>query len=624
VTAFALCLVFVLSLANPILSHFENSFSAVPEFPISNRSWKALFENSTSTRPPPELSISLITFESENLLELFRLAQGKSFWIGTNVRVEQVPEEIRKSGGVLIVGHVNGSFQAFVNGNLRKISDGLDYIPTEIPITAEDLSSPSLEVALRVNHNLGSTFPVAINMPYTTGLFTYQSERNLRDLWTVILVLLPISFSVMFALSGALFLCLWLNVRNRNEFCVFGLFLVCLSFTQLRTWGAIKHGVPRTDTYLLDFCLRLFEGTLAGFLGAAYSRSRISVYLAIAFLGACFGIVLFRSCTLQSDLILASSILAQNYVPLGFSIGALLCFSQFLVGKIDGFPKMSLAKSRTRVQRLGQFSAMIFALGFLYYVQAKGILAPNQQVYFHRPAQFILTALLGWFLLRDMRSFDILQERSYVSRLHDPTRDSSIADGYLLEVDIKGSSLLYELSAKLTHAKEIPTLWNEAAIATVHTFGGEILTTEGDSFRAFFEGNDQCLRAILACIGEVKRIGVNFLGLDSSIEFRATLVPGSIKAIYKELGGKLYQDFEHAPGSSCFKEAARILQTEKAAALEGSILVVQDGLWDKVSPKPNFLNVKKYTSLDVRDVGHQRLVYIQVTSKIEGDLKIAV
>lgn len=158
----------------------------------------------------------------------------------------------------------------------------------------------------------------------------------------------------------------------------------------------------------------------------------------------------------------------------------------------------------------------------------------------------------------------------------------------------------------------------------MHTFGGEILTTEGDSFRAFFEGNDQCLRAILACIGEVKRIGVNFLGLDSSIEFRATLVPGSIKAIYKELGGKLYQDFEHAPGSSCFKEAARILQTEKAAALEGSILVVQDGLWDKVSPKPNFLNVKKYTSLDVRDVGHQRLVYIQVTSKIEGDLKIAV
>ena len=624
----ALLAVVLVGFHEPIINYISSTFSAHATITVPREKWQVLYEGGPScdtkatcfaSPEKDDLWQAKDTLGDDTYLGKARAMQGKRFWVGLKVDPEGVKQIRKLEATSLVIGHINAGFNLYVDGDLRLSGDGNDYLPIVLKFGRAELNRDRpLKIALEVNHNLGSVFPVAAGLPEATGFFSPGGERDFRNKWVFKMIIRPVLFAAVALLSAIAFIGLWLNVTGRSEFLTFGLFGACLCSIQVLAWGNIKYFSERSALYKTELLLRVFEGVLAGLLGLTYSRSKVEFQFGLTAIGIFLFLIMFRSSILPSDIFFADAFVGKMLVPFCFIFGGFTCFTQAIKGSQDGFKGGSNKRQLERIQRLNQFGSILLILGFVYFVDSYN-LGPKGVAVWMRPVQFLLTAVIGAFLFRDFREFDLLQQTSHQSKFHDPTSSRQhIIQGFLLDVDMKGSSKLYDFSASLGLVKEIPTAWTEAAIQTISSAGGEILTTDGDAFRAFFEGSNQdILHTIFGALINLKQMTIEFESDNFKIEFRGAILGGGIQPTYKELNGKRYEDYNNAPGETCFKDASRYLKEEKKLNLPFTVIVMDTKiLKDYVfSSAFTLVECNKYL---VDDVGERDLTFIRIDPKINN------
>lgn len=607
---FCLAGLFCYSFGRPLRDYISSLSTGAPAFALSKSEIKVLYDSNCGAACEKLWKASSTLADSDFYSQARKIAGGK-FWLGTQITPAALAQAKAASAHTLVLGRINAGFRIFVNGNLVAQGDGKDILPTSISLSDSELSqSHAVRVAIEIHHNLNSVYPVAINEPSPeAGLYAASAARSFQDRKILLVVIRPIALAVAAFFCGLTFFALWLNVRERNEFFLFSLFAFCLFSIQIMSWNNIAARMPREGYYSVMLLFRVAEGMSLGFLGLSYARARVRSYVLLSLLGlGCWAASLLLA-ELKSDLYFSGLFAANTFVPFAFLYGAFACLTQGEIGRRDRF-NMPKAKAEIRIRRLRQFASLMIILGALYLNDTHKLFSLGTAAYWDRPIQFALVCLIGAFLLRDFRQFDILQEKTHISRFHQPGAETAV-HGVLLELDMKNSSRLYDLSAQEGHAKELPSIWNEAAVQIAATAGGEILTTEGDAFRAFFE-DPFPVESILRVLAEIEALSTS---LPYPVEFRATLVKGGIKPVYKELNGKLFEDYDHAPGETCFKDASRYLREEKKLGFSGSVIVAEASLLMEL---PSGFHLLKTEKLSVADVGQRELSFVRISRRLRA------
>lgn len=616
VNAITICVLlslFFIKFGGALVIYADRTFGYEPTQSIPKSEWKVLYSEDCGPKCE-NLWRSKDSLSDTNFYEQVSKQKGKVFWVGLELDENKIKNAREANAVHLLLGRINSSFSIYVDGAERLSGNGKDILPISLPLGKNDLKN-HLKISLRISHDLGSAYPVAINDPsQDAGFYRNADIGAAKDFYYFMGVLRSILLGGAALLASVLFFFLWLNVRQRNEFFVFSAFTFCLFSIQLLSWVNVGVMLPRESLYETNFQFRMLEGTLATFLGLSYARARPGAYFLVTTLAIVVFLAMERSGLLVKTFHGISLAIGQLYVPICFTLGAVACFSQSSLVRTRGFKEMSYEKLNRRCQRLNQFALFLLFLGAIYAFEVfrLGNLS-GFAAYWYRPLQFTLVFLMGGFLLRDYREFDLMLERAHISRFHDPTGDQPVAvHGLLLEIDMKDSSRYYESEARLANGKELPSLWNEAAVQIASLRGGEILATEGDAFRAFFEHPADGSN-ILTALTEIKQMSRDFLMAPQSINFRATCVKGSILPVYKEINGKLFEDYEHAPDSTCFKDSSRFLREEKKQLFGSSksVLVIETALLEKQTIPSKWKGLKT-EKLSVPDVGDRELTFIEI------------
>lgn len=610
--AATLLVLFVTKFGAFFSDYLSRTFHYRPDVALPKSKWKVLLEDECGLKCR-NLWASDMTLQSPNFYALASERKQKKFWVGVSIDDAERQEALSKKALHIFLGRLNAPFRILVNERERASGNGCDSLPISLPLGTDDFNS-QLRIAIEINHSLGSSYPIAINYPNEdAGIYTHDGIGDVREFYLFISTISALGLGISALIAAILFFFLWLNVRQRKEFFAFSAFSLCLFSVQLLAWSKVSGSMPRQFFYEAALTYRILEGILAAFLGFSYARIRTWPFMLIC-LG---GLVMFFAMEIRainSSSFMETSIFAGKvFTPLCFFAGAFACFSQSLIGKNVGFSGMSQDKQKHRSSRLEQFSILLVALGTLYAIESFRLGGfSGFTAYWQRPIQFTLLLMVAGFLLRDYRDFDFLLEKAHLSKFHKPTGGApKPIYGMLLEVDMKGSSKYYEDDARLANGKELPTLWNEAAIQIAASHGGEILATEGDAFRAFFEKPIDP-NSVYRVVEEIEKFGKNLS--ENSIFFRATCISGAILPVYKELNGRLLEDYEHAPGSACFKEASRYLREEKrlSGGIWRSTLVVEKALAVN-SPPPAHWKSLQTEKLSVPDVGDRELTFYSIS-----------
>jgi hypothetical protein len=388
------------------------------------------------------------------------------------------------------------------------------------------------------------------------------------------------------------------------------------------TWGGIWLGQDRTITYHLDLWLRLLEGMFGAFVGLAYARVRTRVFVALFALTALQFALAQAAIHDSGALLVWGQIIAQWHVPLCFALGGLACLAKACLGAESGYFTMPRNKVPLRMARLMYFSFFLFLIAAVYADQAAGILKSSFLTVWYRPIQNLLLTTLGIFLMRDYLDFYRRQRVTHQSRFHDLlAKEQGIFHGFLVSIDLKRSSALYDLSASLGMSVKIPTIWCSEAAELVERSGGAILSTDGgDALYAFFYGGQAFAQAAAAVVAlEAKsREMTETLPQPLPMKFRASIVYGGIKPIYRDILGKKREDYEDAPGETTFKDAARIRDEEKKVAMaQDSVLVIERKFLEGATCPE--LELALTASVPVRDVGMRELCFLRVGARHAED-----
>ncbi len=616
----SLLLTVTVGFAEPVERFFNNYYDISPEVPTPRARWKVLFpsqissENQIHRNPigaPAELWSNSSTLADSNHFSQVRMAANRIFWTGIDLNTQERSIAGKANATQFVVGHLNASFRLFVNGHLRFSGDGRDYLPIMISLAPLDLENET-KVEIEVTQNLDSARPIVVDSPVTNGLFTVEKVRSLRDRWIFLLVMRPLAFGLAALLSCIAFTSLWLSVRDRNEYFLFGMYTLCLFAIQMTYLGAVKHGLHRAVAYQLDTALFIIEGTLAAMIGLSYARVRVLAYVVVLFIASIFTVVVLRSAQSGSDYLFLGQFIAKYFVPSCFLLGSIACISQASFGRAYKFSGMPKQKLERRIGRLQAFAYLNGFLGLVYVFSAQNIVTVDAFAVWHRPVQYLIVTLMGFFLFRDYREFDVFQQKVATSKFHDPLAiEQKIVTGYLLALDLKKSSALYDLSAQLALPKKIPTQWCELATEIVELKGGAKLSSAGDSLIAFFEGDgEEELASAVSSLLAIQRLSGEFSQYSTNVFFRGGITKASIRPIYKKVSRKLYEDYEDGPGETCFKNLMRIMDTEKdLGAEQQSILVVEKSISPIVA---KFAALTKKKKLLVRDVGEKELHYFDL------------
>lgn len=616
---------------DPISSYLSETFSAKPTLSTPSPRWFVAFSQVSNCsklsycKAAGEISSiwkSSLRLSDKNHFAEVRKPENRIFWVGLNLLEPDLKAARETGANVLVVGYLNAAFRLFVNGELRSEGDGRDYLPISVILSPGDLdNSKGIFVTLEVTQTLGSARPIVVDAPYVNGLFTQTDFRNLRDFYIYELIIRPLALGLAAILSALAFLSLWLSVRDRNEYFLFAIYTLCLFAVQIMSWGSIKHTMDRGAWYQLDMTLRVLEGLSAALVGISYARLRVGAYLWIFFYGAMVTLLMHRSSSIGSDFLYLSQYIGIYFVPSCFALGALACITQASFGKRQGFSRMSNRKQKLRVERLVSFATLNAALAFAYFIGAQKIVTIAASAFWYRPVQYLLVALTGFFLFRDFREFDFTQQKVASSKFHDPlAKEQQVIRGYLLAMDLKKSSRLYDLSARLGLATKIPTLWCESATEIVEGLGGSKISSAGDSLIAFFEGEDlQVFENTLDALKKISAIGHEYQQYGGIACFRAGVINAGIRPIYKKVFRKMYEDFEDGPGEASFKNLMRILDTEKLHGFgEKSVLVLESITALEIA---SHLPLLKREKLLVRDVGTKELFYLDLDVASQNEAK---
>ncbi len=527
--------------------------------------------------------------DSDEYWNWIETTRPHEYWLGLTVDSQELERVLDLEANYLLLGYYYSSYQLWIDGEnyeTRGIfeKDG----PIEVVLSRERLSSGQpLRIAIRlfdITHGLRVDFPIKrANSDFFTGA---RVERYLRwssfegqtKHWM---------FFAIYLVFGLLFFVVWQADSHKREYWVATVFCFISATLNLFYLDGIDRILQIQVWYRIYASLVFGEIATILLLGFALKRASMSTLvkggIATCALALCLSLFL-------QNLVVAQHVLSylQTFgIPFAWIAVAILLFREHYRNDLR----------RTEKQYLLLFMAFWSMLCALTQtIDGYHASFPFIELNWSRLLNlFPLFHLLSYF----GRSFLVQSEivsRSPLSQFHQRTILPKELWGYLLSIDLKRSELIYREGAKHEQGGTwvsiiISHLWSLAA-----TKKATVLQSEGDSLALFFPDESKVqLQDILHLLCEmdevVERIFSQMressieLSLESPLRFRAALVEGRVKPIWREVDQRRYPAWIEAGSENVFVIASRLHQFEKDCleVQNASTLVVLENLRNRLA-----------------------------------------
>ena len=560
---------------------------AKPLIALEFQDWKVLLESKHGSCSPQRiqagrcrfdeifsdiLSSPLTRADKDYRSTLDRQPPDK-YWVGTSLE----PARFANIGDdplVLVIGFYLGSYEVWIDGELAGRGDFVNFtLPQTFTVPASKLRSSGLKIAVRILPDKAWGSPDQ-SLAWKAGGFFTQATIDLRFRW--------FNFqndtrnSVPFALFLLFSLVFWSAFGTKSssyDYAVaaqLSLVLALLAFTG----SDLSTRVLSTPAYyrLLNTLMALeafFIYRLA--VGILRSERKIPTRIALGLLYSSVAGLFYIPFQWQQ---VSAEIFNAYLLPTVYAI----CCSM-VVWRLVVVSRSDLRPSRERLQLLG-----LVALGF-------GLTALSYFSAGHRSYETSASRYVNLFTLLVIVRF-LAQEFHRTSRLIESTPISpyhkgevlppSIA-GWILFVDLKRSERWFRRGAQLNKGGDLVSAVLSHLWQAVSRAGGQVMQTEGDSLIALFPNDTP--EAALASVRDMQdsldqlreRFSEAFGKFDEKLAFRAALVKGTVRPIWRQVDGVRIPAWIDAEDSSSLLDAARLLEVGRELEKEesGSILTVE-------------------------------------------------
>jgi hypothetical protein len=554
--------------------------------------------------------------------------KGKKFWLGLEITPAEAAHAFAEHAAVFEIGFINGSYRIFNNGILGAEGTGAEYIPAFLHIPLDQLNrSEPIFIAIELDHNLNSRVPAWFGAQDANGLYTFNGANSVRGYWYFVIGYVQIGLASCASLLALIFASLWLSCRTKVEYFYFSAYLFVFFMILVLQSGPIKYGLNRDLWYPIDFWLRIAEGCAGCLLGAAFSRTKKRYFHSIIIFGIAIGTSVYLSAPHNVDINRLSFWLAKWFVPPMFTVGGVCCFVQAFYLRRERPKLINDEVLRVRIFRLFAFGLSLALLGSFYYAQASLLNSDSTalNLFLHRPSQFGILLLIGFYIFLDYQHREQIFSITQRSPFHHPLgKTAEPVFGFLLALDLKGSSSIMNYTAEHGLSVRATTVWNAQIGKLMHSHGGFKVADEGDGLKVFFQGPEtQALLEKIAksacdAVGYSRELEKTFklnsmMPDDSSLCFRSGLVWGGINPIWKDFVGVKSPEWEDAPGFTTFKDVQRIMDCEKQLSSnnrsEFTLLILSSKIPAYCAANSRACRLQ----LKIKDLGDRELSYLPLT-----------
>lgn len=608
------------------------SYSAEVELQLSR--WKVLFESKGNCEERLEEScdgnlthgalwssnqtLADTTFQSK--VKSFR---GKSFWIGLEISPQELIKAKSNGASTLGLGMFNSAYKVYLNDALVDSGSGRDILPVSIhlPLELFEKNHP-VRIAIQIDHNLGSRMPVWFNTERMSGLFKPDSAKAMLGFWTFVIGYEPILMSASSLLFGLFFLMMWLSVPKKAEYFYFSFYLITFSMIAVVPFAPIAQGSFRPKFYEGEFWLAAIEGVLGGLIGISYSRARKVYFVFPVVIGFFVSGSIYLTVSDALEFYWYKDFLVKFFTPIMLAVGAFFCFSQkLLLGQkiAEGLNGVML---KARQKRLMMFGLLLLMTGISIAISRD---LSGEWGFFSRTVKLVLIGMLGISLFWEYREreqqFEVIQR----SPFHNPFGGvSSEVFGFLVSLDLVGSSAFANFSASNKSSVRPITIWNAHIGRVMHKNGGFKIADEGDGLKVFFnlpntESNlEKVVETLLIAEKETKLIieelhRTSVVPPELIMKFRSSVVWGGLNPIWKDFVGVKTPEWEDAKGATTLKDSQRIMDVEKTFSRQewlDSVSVIDTSFeLGKIQVKQ-----RKRLNCHVKDVGETSLLILELSA----------
>ena len=568
-----------------------------PNVPISSVSWRVLYgEQVSGALPTDDLWKKAIARDSQEHATR-RMREGRdTYWLQARVDHTLLEKASQEHAYTLVLGWFRGSYEAWLNGKPAGTSEGRIALPLVITVHEGELSSPELQITVRVEKLPDHQFGDLMNIGTDTGFYdarNLDSYFGFHGFWARTR---PIAFLAINALIALFFFAVWIHFPIKAEYFYLALFSLSSAFVQLRNIDFVFLSLSWAGLFRLSF-LASCGTALSGFLlGMALARVRRKVIGAFAL----FPPIILVAIALFADntgIRTWDRIAVHVFNPLGLAFGGLACLSQTLY-LLKRFGPKSASKSRMRT--LAFASIGLLAMAWLYYYRSNLSLFAFKTHYWmisHTSANLLVLLYMSFVMLQELRQQTLLVEKTPVSEYHRRPVLPDVLSGTLLTIDMKNSESLFRISTTDTSGENWVGVWRSHAYLAIARYEGTVLQKKGDEIQIFFDADKSPSSegTAFAAFAELVRVS---RALEASIpvhdvvhsgtlrfRIRGSLASGHIKPIWEKMGRGIEEPYwEQAQGSQAFVEAARLLDAEKQLVNSKTIdaLAMEEKIYQKV------------------------------------------
>lgn len=506
--------VFLLSnlvLIFPVIKE-ENRRWAVahPAHPIEEGRWKTLFADAPGLeKPDSALFRSETTRMDPGHRARVQAAIGKPFWIGMNLKPEELAASRLTHSDRLVLGYLSGVYQVWLNGNLRaKGSFHSTRAPLTLSLAESELTArEGLWIAVRIEHTENAITPDILSRQYGTGLYSQENGDSVTRALFFLNQTLPGAFFALDLLFAAFFFLFWNADRRKQDYAFMSFLVLVEAIIQLRQIDPVYRVWDQSVIWSLDVGFRVLEGAFGFFLGLSFARTRKEFFH--YGIPAALGLALLTPLWIEDSAgkLAVGAFVASRMVPALFLLGAAACALQSFTLRTQGLSKSYPVRKR----RLQLFALGLVGVALVHYGVTQNFGSPHHRTIYDRFLHLFFVAYLGGLLLSDYREQSRKLEALPVSLYHSLTHLPERLRGWIFTIDLKGSNRILKIGADLGRGGEyLEALREEMSIAS-EFHGGIITHRNGDELKVFFDearvtgGKGGALAQVLQCVHEIER-----------------------------------------------------------------------------------------------------------------------
>jgi hypothetical protein len=519
------------------------------------------------------------------------------FWIATVISEDMLNEARSHSANYLVLQQIEGSYDVWIDGSLvgQGSYQNNDY-PMVFPIPMVRLLNEPLHLAIHIKKNI-----------YTTNIESNDFETRKDGFYA------NTNFESVIR---------WQSASGQTGNLIFVALYLLLAILFFLTIRQNDQGPEYTSATALAGCLSLFHlmhvdamyrfvspelwySLLAGILCAmmilnlkfavSYSRSKLTIenilfyMLVTSFL---FVSLFLKDAKLTGDLI---NYISKYGLPASYLAGAIILFIQFNY----------LAKDETEGYSLRQENLLFICT--MYFLGAVIIFTQYQSVHdvsIEIPSGLWINIVFLFYLAiktgKNISSQLDMFLKAPISSFHRRSNLPKRVDGTILMIDLKNSEGLFRQGAEKNRGGTIMSVILSNLWVFFKQEGLTILQGEGDSIIALWEnGKNDSTEKILQTIISLEKFMHNLsenlvdngVQLETSIYFRAAIIEGAVRPIWREIENDKIPAWIEAGEKNVFVDAARLLTIEKELVPDQnrSSLIVMSELADKYQEQtPHF------------------------------------